>query len=140
LKCAAAEGEDLCRIYGKQDGNCPLYQNWLVTKKIAYDAKLPLALENHSQEVYDQFEENFDIETAAGKLNNKMKQVLKPVEWRVYENLYILHLSEDQTAIKMGYKTTEKNRSPGYKQIKNIKKSIIEKVKKVLDSGDVDLY
>lgn len=140
LKCAAAEGEDLCRIYGKQDGDCPLYRNWAQTKKLAYDAKLPLALENHSQEVYDQFEENFDIEVAAKKLHNKMKLALKPIEWKVYENLYILHLSEDDTAKKMGYKTTERNRSPGYKQIKNIKKSIIEKVKKVLKSGDVDLY
>ena len=37
------------------------------------------------------------------------------------------------------YKTSEKNRVPGYKQIKNIKKSIIEKVKKVLDKGEIDL-
>ena len=40
----------------------------------------------------------------------------------------------------MGYKTSEKNRSPGYKQIKNIKKSIIKKVKKLLEKGDVDIF
>jgi hypothetical protein len=32
----------------------------------------------------------------------------------------------------LGYKTSEKNRSPGYKQIKNIKKSIIEKAKEIV--------
>ena len=46
----------------------------------------------------------------------------------------------DELAKIMGYRTTEKNRSPGYKQIKNIKKSIIKKVKKLLDKGDIDLF
>jgi hypothetical protein len=39
----------------------------------------------------------------------------------------------------MGYKTTEKNRSAGYKQIKNLKKSIIQKVKKYIYSGEIDI-
>ena len=138
LKCAAAEGEDLCRIYGKQDSSCPLYKNWANTKKSAYNAKLPLALENHSQEVYDRFGQNVNIEDAAEKLHLKMQQVLKPIEWKVYKLLYIKHLDENETAKKMGYKTNEKNRSPGYKQIKNIKKSIIEKAKKILSGGEID--
>ena len=48
--------------------------------------------------------------------------------------------SPNELAKIMGYRTTEKNRSPGYKQIKNIKKSIIKKVKKLLDKGDIDLF
>jgi len=36
-------------------------------------------------------------------------------------------------AKEMGYVTSEKNRKPGYKQIKNIKKSIIKKAKKIMD-------
>ena len=39
----------------------------------------------------------------------------------------------------MNYKTTEKGRQPGYKHIKNLKKSIIEKVKKALEKGEIDL-
>jgi len=35
----------------------------------------------------------------------------------------------------LGYKTSEKNRSPGYKQIKNIKKSIIEKAKEIVSDN-----
>ena len=140
LKCAASEGEDLCRIYGKQDSSCPLYKHWEATKKSAYNAKLPLALENHSQEVYNKYGDSYDIEIAAEKLHKKMKSILKPIEWKVYQHLYIEHLSEDQTAKKMGYKTNEQNRSPGYKQIKNIKKSIIEKAKKILHEGDIDFF
>ena len=68
-----------------------------------------------------------------------MQSVLKPLEWRVYDFLYIKGYSEEKTAKLMGYKTSEKNRSPGYKQIKNIKKSIIEKVKKSLKNDEIDL-
>ena len=42
-------------------------------------------------------------------------------------------------ATLMGYKTNEKNRVPGYKQIKNVKKAIIQKVKKMLKDGDIEI-
>ena len=61
-----------------------------------------------------------------------MKKILKPVEWRVYELLYIQNKSESEVAKQMGYKTSERNRQPGYKQIKNIKKAIMNKVRKFI--------
>ena len=67
-----------------------------------------------------------------------MKTILKPLEWKVYKCLYVQSMTEEETAKEMGYKTTEKNRSPGYKQIKNIKKSIIEKVKISIEKGEID--
>ena len=139
LKCAAAEGGHLCTIYGKQDNSCPLYANWEHTKKSAHDAKLPVPLENHAQEVYSLDSNNIDVAATAIKLHERMKILLKPIEWRVYKYLYIMNKSETEVAALMGYKTSEKNRSPGYKQIKNIKKSIIEKVKKTLFDGDIDI-
>lgn len=139
LKCAAAEGGDLCAIYGKQDNECPLYANWELTKKSAHDAKLPLPLENHAQEVFSLDSNSIDVMATARKLHERMKCLLKPIEWRVYKYLYILDKPEAEVAKLMGYKTSEKNRSPGYKQIKNIKKSIIEKVKKALRDGEIDI-
>ena len=47
LKCAAAEAGDLCYIYGKQSEACPLYANWVKTKKQAYNAKLPVSINDH---------------------------------------------------------------------------------------------
>ena len=48
-------------------------------------------------------------------------------------------MSEEDAATLMGYKTNEKNRVPGYKQIKNVKKAIINKVKKMLNDGDIEI-
>ena len=69
-----------------------------------------------------------------------MQEVLKPIEWKVYQFLYIENLTEEQAAKKMGYKTSEKNRSPGYKQIKNIQKNIVSKAKKHIKRGDIDIF
>jgi hypothetical protein len=82
----------------------------------------------------------FDVERAAVKLHEKMKEVLKANELQVYELLYVENLEEEDVAKRMGYKTTEKNRQPGYKQIKNIKKSILVKVKKELDKNGIDIF
>lgn len=140
LRCAAAEGTDLCNIYEKQCNDCPLYAQWEKTKKRAHDAKLPLSLENHTKEIHSIPSDSYDIERAAKKLHTKMKTELKPNEWLVYKYLYIDFLEEEIVAKKMGYKTSEKNRQPGYKQIKNIKKSIIVKVKNLLLQDKIDIF
>jgi len=140
LKCAAAEGEDGCAIYTNQCNACPLYANWEKSKKNAHDTKLTLSIENHSQEINDMPMDHFNLEKTANNIHIKMQKVLKPIEWKVYQYLYIEGKDEEQTAKLMGYRTSEKNRIAGYKQIKNIKKIIIFKVKKHLYNGDIDLY
>ena len=134
VKCAAAEGEGECYIYAKQCGDCPLYAYWEKNKKRAHDTKLPVSLENHSQEVYSIETDSYDVEHAAEMLHEKMKKILKPIEWKVYNLLYIENKDDKFVAKSMGYITSEKNRLPGYKQIKNIKKRIIIKAKKILDT------
>jgi DNA-directed RNA polymerase specialized sigma24 family protein len=140
LKCAAAEQEDGCSIYASQCSKCPLYAKWEKSKKSAHNIKLPVALENHTQEVHNIIEDEIDIEKTAKNIHAKMQQVLKPIEWKFYDLYYIQHKSEEESAKSMGYKTTEKNRKIGYKQVKNLKKSIMIKVKKYLYNGDIDIH
>ena len=140
LRCAAAEGTDLCAIYGKQDSSCPLYYNWTKSKQTAHNIKLPVPLENHSQEVYTQAENRIDLERNIIRVHRKMQEILKPIEWKVYNYIYIKNKSEEETAKLMGYRTTEKGRSPGYKQIKNIKRAIVQKVKINIANGTIDIY
>ena len=67
-----------------------------------------------------------------------MRVKLKSNEWMVYKGLFIENKSEEEVAKSMGFKSNEKNRTPGYKQIKNLRKKIIEKVKKCLQKDEVD--
>ena len=139
LKCAAAEAGDLCYIYGKQSEACPLFANWSRTKKQAYNAKLPVSINDHTYEINSTEYSDIDILGVMNKISIKMKEVLKPAEWKIYQALYIEHMSEEDAATLMGYKTNEKNRVPGYKQIKNVKKAIIKKVKRMLEDGEIEI-
>ena len=139
LKCAAAESGDLCYIYGKQSEACPLFANWMKTRKQAYDAKLPVSINDHEIEINAAEYSDIDIFALMEKLNKKMKEILKSSEWKIYKALYIDNMSEEDAATLMGYKTNEKNRVPGYKQIKKVKKSIIVKVKKIIASGEIEI-
>jgi len=139
LKCAASEGDDLCSIYTKQCNACPLYAHWEKNKKQAYDIKLPVTIENHTNEISEMPSESIDIDLNANNIHEYMMKNLKPLELKIYNYLYIEHKTELEVAKLMGYKTNEKGRSPGYKQIKNIKKNIIIKVKKALVDGEIEI-
>lgn len=138
LRCAAAEGDDGCRIYITQCNECPLFAHWKKRKLNAYNLKLPLSLENHQQEVNSIFDDYMDYEQKIEMLTKKMKEILKPNELVVYESLFIKKENELSVAKKLGFKTSEKKRSPGYKQIQNIKKNIIKKVKALISDGDLE--
>jgi DNA-directed RNA polymerase specialized sigma24 family protein len=139
LKCEAARPNNGCDIYEIQCAECPLYAKWQKTKKSAYDIKIPLALEDHAHEVNPvSFDDGVNLHKFAENLHKKMKEILKPNEWIVYKGLFIKNKSEEEVAKYMGFKSNEENRSPGYKQIKNIRKKIIEKVKKCLQKDEVD--
>ena len=137
LRCAAAEPDSSCSIYGAQDSRCPLYKRWVMKKKSAYDVKMALPLENHRNEVNEGADQP-NLSNGIAKLHDKLKQILKPNEWLVYQSFYIDNESELDIAKKLNFKTTERNRNPGYKQIKNIQKSIINKAKKFLEKDEID--
>jgi hypothetical protein len=138
LGCSANEGNDLCSIYVKQCEDCPLFAKWAKTKKHAHDSKLPVSLENHSQEVYDKPFQDVNLELIIPKLHAKMREKLKPIEWQVYRLRYIENKEDEQIAKTLGYKTTEKNRPNGYKRISNINKIIIAKARQILSDGEVE--
>jgi hypothetical protein len=140
LRCDAAEGEKGCKIYGTQCESCPLYADWKKRKQAAYNIKLPVSIENHVNEIHQISDETSDVSSQVEKVHKKMKEVLKPIEYKVYEGLFILNEDEETVAKKLGYISNEKGRTPGYKQIKNIRKNVIAKVKKYLTSGEIDIY
>ena len=69
-----------------------------------------------------------------------MKKALNERQFTIYEMLYIKNMDEEEVALAIGYKTTEKGRKAGYKQIKNLKKQFKEKAIKLLGDTDILLY
>ena len=139
LKCAAAEENEGCKLFKKQCIDCPLYEYWNKNKKDAQNLKIPVSMDYHSIEVRNLAYSSDNFESNKNKLHKKMLSILKPLERTVYQYIYIEHKSDEEVAKIMNYTTSEQGRPPGYKHLKNIKKSIVEKVKKILEKGDVDI-
>lgn len=140
LRCAAATDNNGCKIYGEQCADCPLYAYWQKRKQPATHIKMPVSIENHAHEIKQIYDETGDVSIQAYKLHDRMRLILKPIEFQVYEGLFILHEDEAQVAKKLGYISNEPGRTPGYKQIKNIRKIVIKKARKCLENGEIDIY
>ena len=137
-----SEEENACSFTKSksQDKTCPLYKKWSKTKKHAYGIKIPVPIEVLPRAEIESREDcSFAIDVYIAKINVELEKNMSERNFRIYRMLFIEKMSEEDVALKLGYKTSEKGRKAGYKQIKNIKKSIIEKVKKVLDKGEIDL-
>lgn len=140
LRCSFNCGGDSCgwTVDNKQDSSCPLFKKWEGSKKYAHDVKLAVSTENHVNEVSEIPENRIDVTKAMKIIHEKIKPELRPGELKVYECLYIQELTEEETCKIMGYTAAENGRSPGYGRISQIKRKIIQKVKKIMD--EVDLF
>lgn len=139
-QCPEAEPDEGCKKFGKQCSSCPLYKEWEKNKKHAYNLNMPVSFESLENCIDTSYSDSIDIDKFKLDLDQKMKKFLKPLEWKLYEMLYIKKMTEKQAAKKMGYKSTEENRNPGYKQIKNMQKAIIKKIKINIHNGGIDVY
>lgn len=125
---------------GRQDSECPLYAKWEKTKKAAYDIKMALALENHSAEANSIHDQGFDIDHAEARLHKAMKRKLPERQYKIYHMLFVKNMDDEDVAKVMGYKTTEKGRKAGYKQIKNLKKLFKQKASELLEKEDIIIH
>lgn len=138
LKCPEYEGNNMCHKYGSCNARCDLYAHWIKGKRAKHQIQLPLSMEHHSNEVLEMQSQNIDIEKTGNNLHEKMKTILKPLEWIVYYNLFVLHKSEEDVGKMLKLKSSE-GRNPGYARVNQIKKLIMIQVRKVLQDGDVEI-
>lgn len=139
MTCPYNLGDDLCSLTnsGKQDSSCALYSKWSKHKKQGYGVKIPLAMEHHQQEINAHEETKINFTTSIEKLDEILKIELSPQHYRAYQMIVFEDCSEEDVAKFLGYKSNEKNRKAGYKQIKNIKKMLKEKVQEILIKHDI---
>jgi hypothetical protein len=123
---------------GKQCNECPLYAKWEKVKKAAYDVKMTVSLENHKNYFMNcESSISYDYKNAESKLHGLMKNSLGDKHFFIYKMFFIDNLSDDQVAQVLKFKTSEKGRKAGYKQIKNLKKMLYVKAQALLKENDI---
>jgi DNA-directed RNA polymerase specialized sigma24 family protein len=139
LNCPYNSGGNLCSFTasGTQSTECSDYKKWTQKKKSAYDIKLPLSMDNHYCEVESKRDNFVDLKNATTKLEIEMKKILSEKQFVAYQMLFVQNYSEKEVAQYLGYKTSEKKRVAGYKQIKNLKKMLREKAEDIVKNQDI---
>ena len=139
LRCKFNLGGDSCgmTISGNQENSCRDYRDWEQKKKAAYDIKLAVTMEHHTHELHERRDEFLDIQSATDKLSNEIKNELTPRQFVAFKMLFVQNKTEEEVAKYLGFKTSEKKRSAGYKQIKNLKKIFQEKAKEIIKEKDI---
>lgn len=120
---------------GKQDNSCPLYAKWEKSKQSLYNINMAKSID--STITYANTTPDFNIDLAQKKLNKLMKKNLSEKHYVIYDMLYIQNLDISKTAQQLGYKSNEKGRRAGYKQIKNFEKMFKEMAKKIIKENDI---
>lgn len=141
LKCEANLGEGACEVYETQCSRCPLYALWEKNKKNAYDIRIPTSIENSYNEINNLKSDEMNYTKASDGLHKEMKKVLTVSEFRIYTCLYIEHLSDDETAQKLGLKPSKgMGKLIDHKRIRQVKKIIFDKASKIVYSEKIDLF
>jgi hypothetical protein len=140
LRCDASTNNNSCKIYGSQCNDCPFFKLWQQRKQPAMNIRLPLSIENHQNEIHSICDSHSNTHRDIEKAHAAMKKILKPGEYDAYRGLFIENKDEVVVAKELGLISNERGRLPGYKQIRNVRKIIIEKFKKALKEGVIDIY
>ena len=122
---------------GIQSTECPLFRKWSKSKKNEFNIKMPMSFEVHTFELKTSSLENVDLEVAANRMHEKMRERLTAKQFLAYNLLYVKNIPEEEVAKKLGYKTSEKNRTAGYRQIKNLNNFFHSLAKKVMEEEDI---
>lgn len=122
---------------GTQCAECPIFAKWIKSKKEAYNIKLPVPIETQELEITKKDEHFIDYSSAENKLHKKMEIALTIKDFKCYKLLFIDKLSDEETAVKLGYMTNEKNRKAGYNTIKKLKRHFLLKAKEIMDKEDI---
>lgn len=120
---------------GYQDSSCPLFQKWERTKKSSFHINTASCIDN--SEALHKKQKDFDIDNATKKLNILMEEHLSEKHFKIYKMIHIENLDIHEAAQELGYKSNEKGRSAGYKQIKNFEKMFKTLAKKLIRDNDV---
>lgn len=147
VTCPHNTGGNSCDLYGDQCSACPLFAKWETGKKTAHEINNPISINapfgNFSEQVdesssseksiqiKDENADSSDLEKKVEEFHEVLLKKLNVAQSRVYSLLFIENKTEEEAAKILGFYTKEENRSPGYKQIKNLKKQILTIAKKL---------
>lgn len=138
-----SDGTGGCMITpdGTQCNDCPLFARWAASKKDKYNIHVPVSMDASahtlaSESIVDN-KTSFDFESSVAKMHDAMKKNLNAKLFKAYTMIYIDSSTDAEVAKFMGYKSNEKERKAGYKQIRNLRERFLKLAKELIKTEDI---
>jgi hypothetical protein len=133
--CPFNMGGDECLFCssGIKSQECSQFSKWTKTKKGGYDMRMAVSIDSPDySERNDPHAQVSQVESIFDEFHKKMRGLLSGKYLEAYQILYVDGKSEEYLAKKFKFTTNESKRKPGYRQIANIKREILQVAKKHL--------
>lgn len=139
LGCPFNLGDDACSYTAskKQCSECPIFARWKIRKEDHFNVAQSLPLENHVQEISSIQSDTLNIADAKKIIDRRMKEQLKPYEYKVYDMLYIQNKSPEEVGIVLNYKKSKNSDIAGYQVLRKLKKKFTDLAKQIIDEEDL---
>ena len=145
--CYFNNGNNSCGFTssGIQCDECSKFKQWSKGKKNAYEIKTATDIDSdcagikniEDREInYEKFLKSVR-ETIISRIESE-KYKMTPTTLKIFDMSYLQKKDDTEISKKLGYKTNEKNRSPGYRILSLHRKMIKEIAKELLDQEDYD--
>ena len=145
--CYFNGGGDSCTFTKSrlQNEECGEYKKWAKAKKNAYEIKRAKDIDTNVHEINKPDESNIDYEKFIRAIRKEIDSRSTDIKYKInlttlkiFDMSYMEKLDDEDIAKKLGYKTNESNRSPGYRNISLHRKVIKEVAKELLKREDFD--
>ena len=137
-QCPCSRDDNKCSLFGVQSVECALYAKWSKTKKSAHEARLPVSLEHHMDEIINKPDCQSDLEPAIDGMHAKIKEGLTVKEWEIYRRKFISNMGSEEIADELKFKTSERGRRGGYKRIRQVELRAIAISKQILAKHGIE--
>ena len=139
IQCKFSMGEEGCEKTpsGEQCSECPLYKKWTQGKQAGYHIKMPLELENHTQEVFNKIDDTINFKETMRRVLDELGKRMSKKRFAAFNILFIDGTSDEEAVKILNIKENTKNKYGQKKLLMAFKDSLQKEAKDIIKNSDI---
>lgn len=139
VQCKFSMGEEGCEKTPSREQciECPLYKKWTENKQAGYHIKMPLELENHTQEVFNKIDDTINFKETMRRVSEELEKRMSKKRFAAFNILFIDGTSDEEAIKILNIKENTKNKYGQKKLLTAFKDSLQKEAKEIIKNSDI---
>lgn len=139
VQCKFSMGEEGCEKTPSREQciECPLYKKWTENKQSGYHIKMPLELENHTQEVFNKIDDTINFKETMRRVSEELEKRMSKKRFAAFNILFIDGTSDEEAIKILNIKENTKNKYGQKKLLTAFKDSLQKEAKDIIKNSDI---